>query len=56
MRHVIKPGMETKMERNEIETVLARALISEHFDFASSQLNSQCTKSDESDNLEPEVT
>ena len=52
----IKPGMETEMERNEIETARARQLISEHFDFALSQLNSQCTKSGESDNLEPELT
>ena len=36
--HVIKPRMETEMERNEIETVRARQLISEHFDFALSQL------------------
>ena len=56
MQHVIKPGMETEMKQNEIETVLARMLISEYFDFASSQLNSQSTKSDESDNLEAEVT
>ena len=47
----IKPGMETKMERNEIETALARQLISEHFDFAFSQLNIQYTKNGESDNL-----
>ena len=53
---LLKPGMETEMKQNEIETALARQLISEHFDFASSQLNGQCTKSDESDNLEPEVT
>ena len=48
------------MERNEIETVRARQLISEHFDFALSQLNSHCTKSGEADgeadNLEPELT
>ena len=31
-------------------------LISEHFDFALSQLNSQCTKSGESDNLESDLT
>ena len=43
------------MERNEIETVHVRQLISEHFDFTLSQLNSQCTKSGESDNLEPEL-
>ena len=47
--------METEMERNEIETVRVWQLISEHFDFALSQLNSQCTKSDESDKLEPEL-
>ena len=52
----MKPGMETEMERNGIETVLSRQLISEHFDFALSQLNSQCTKSDESDNFKVEVT
>ena len=52
----MKPGMETEMERNEIETALLWQLISEHFDFASSQLNSQCTKSDESDNFEVEIT
>ena len=41
------------MKWNEIETVLVRQLISEHFDFTSSQLNGQCMKSDESDKLEP---
>ena len=41
-----------EMKWNEIEIALARQLISEHFDFTSSQLNGQCTKSDESDNLE----
>ena len=44
-------------KRNEIKAVLARQLIIEHFDFASSQLNSQCKKSDDqSDNLESKVT
>ena len=33
----------------------AQNLISEHFDFALSQVNSQCTKSGEFDNLEPEL-
>ena len=44
------------MKQNEIETAHAQQLISEHFDFALGQLNSQCTKSGESDNLEPELT
>ena len=48
--------MKTEMKRNEIETEIAQQLISEHFDCTSSQLKGQCTKSDESDNLEPEVT
>ena len=43
------------MEQNEMEIVSAQQLISEHFDFLS-QLNSQCMKSGESDNLEPELT
>ena len=43
------------MECNEIEIASAQQLISEHFDFLS-QLNSQCTKSGESDNLELELT
>ena len=54
--HIIKSGMETEMEQNEIETGHARQLISEHFDFALSQLNSQCTKSSESDSLELKLT
>ena len=41
------------MKRNEIESACVRQLISEHFDFVLSQLNNQCTKSGESDNLEP---
>ena len=45
-----------EMEWNVIEIARVRQLISEHFDFALSQLNSQCTKSDESDNLKPELT
>ena len=45
--------METDMKWNEIETMLAQQLISEDVDFTSSQLNGQCMKSDESDNLEP---
>ena len=45
-----------EMKGNEIETALARQLISEHFDFILSQFNGQCMKSGESDNLEPEVT
>ena len=56
MGHVIKPGMEKEMEWNEIETARAQQLISEHFDFALSQLNSQCMKSSESGNLEPKLT
>ena len=44
------------MKRNEIETARARQLISEHFDFALSQLNSQCMKGGESDNFEPKLT
>ena len=40
--------METEMEWNEMESARARQLFSEHFDFALSQLNSQCTKSGES--------
>ena len=44
------------MKRNEIETAHAQQLISEHFDFALRQLNSQCMKSGESDNLELELT
>ena len=44
------------MKRNEIETAHVQQLISEHFDFALGQLNSQCTKSGESDNLELELT
>ena len=51
----MKAEME-RMERNEIETAHERQLTSEHFDFALSQLNSQCTKSSESDNLDPELT
>ena len=43
-------------EKNQIEAARVRQLISEHFDFALSQLNSQCTKSGESYNLEPELT
>ena len=31
-------------------------LISEQFDFTLSQINSQCTKSGESDNLKPELS
>ena len=54
--HVIKPGMGTEMERNEIETARVRQLISEHFDFALSQLQTQCTKSGEFDNLESDLT
>ena len=30
-QHTIKPGMETEMERNEIETACVQQLISEHF-------------------------
>ena len=52
----MKPRMKTEMERNEIETMCVRQLISEHFNFALTQLNSQCTKSGESDNLELELT
>ena len=52
----MKPGMETEMEQNETETAHAWQLISEHFDFALSQLNSQCMKSGESDSLEQELT
>ena len=52
--------MEMEMERNEpkrnIETVRVWQLISEHFDFALSQLKSQCTKSGEFDNLESDLT
>ena len=44
------------MKQNEIETTRVRQLISEHFDFALSHLKSQCTKSGESENLEPELT
>ena len=44
------------MEWNKIEIARARQLISGHFDFALSQFNSQCTKSSESDNLEPELS
>ena len=43
------------MKQNETQTALARQLSSEHFDFTLSQLNSQCTKSGESDNLDPEL-
>ena len=53
---VIKPGIETEMERNETESACARQLISEHFDFTLSQLNRQGRKSSESDNLEPELS
>ena len=53
--------METEMERNETkrnekETARMRQLISEHFDFALSQLQTQCTKSGEFDNLESDLT
>ena len=48
--------MKTEMERNETETVHVWQLVSEHFDFALSQLKSQCMKSGESDNLEQEFT
>ena len=41
--------METEMEWNEMESARVQQLFSEHFDFALSQLNSQCTKSGESD-------
>ena len=47
--------METEMERNErneIETAHVQQLTSENFDFALSQLKSQCMKSGEFDNLE----
>ena len=44
------------MKRNEIETARVRQLISEHFDFALSQLQTQCTKSGEFDNLESDLT
>ena len=43
---------QNEMKRNKIETALVWQLIFEHFDFASSQLNSQCTKSGEFDNLQ----
>ena len=39
-----------------IKTTCAQQLISEHFDFALSQLNRQCMKSGESDDLELELT
>ena len=45
---------------SQIETMIVRQLISEYFDFALSQLKSQCTKSGaalhESDNLELDLT
>ena len=41
------------MKQNEIETTSAQQLISEHFDFALSQLNSQFMKSGESDDFKP---
>ena len=44
------------MKWNEIETVHVRQLISKHFDVALSQLSSQCAKSDESDDLESELS
>ena len=44
------------MKQNKIETARVRQLIFEHFDFALSQLNSQCMKSGESDSLEQELT
>ena len=49
--------MET--ERNEMETARAQELISEHFDFTLSQLNTQHTKGmkgGESDNLESKLS
>ena len=49
-------GNRNGTKRNEIETARAQQLISEHFDFALSQLNSQCMKSSQSDNLELELT
>ena len=48
--------METEIERNEIDPARVRQLISEHFEFASSQLQTQCTKSGEFDNLESDLT